>query len=146
MISHMGLFLSWSFQVNANRAAEILGHKRGEKLVQPNDHVNRSQSSNDTFPTLYLVLLLEMHTAAATEVNTRLIPKLRNLHTTLHAKSTEFKYIVKIGRTHTEDATPLTLGQQFSGYTTQVKYGIDRIMCILPRMYQLSQGGMLELD
>ncbi|KAF2325129.1 hypothetical protein GH714_022938 [Hevea brasiliensis] len=121
-------------EVIANRAAEILGHKRGEKFVHPNDHVNRSQSSNDTFPTV-------MHIAAATEINSRLIPNLRNLHTTLLSKSTEFKDIVKIGRTHTQDATPLTLGQEFSGYTTQVKYGIDRIMCTLPRMYQLAQGG-----
>ncbi|KDP28204.1 hypothetical protein JCGZ_13975 [Jatropha curcas] len=121
-------------EVIANRAAEILGHKRGGKFVHPNDHVNRSQSSNDTFPTV-------MHIAAATEINSRLIPNLKNLHTTLHSKSIEFKDIVKIGRTHTQDATPLTLGQEFSGYTTQVKYGIDRIMCTLPRMYQLAQGG-----
>ncbi|KAL0389670.1 UNVERIFIED_CONTAM: Fumarate hydratase 1, mitochondrial [Sesamum calycinum] len=121
-------------EVIANRAAEILGHKRGEKFVHPNDHVNRSQSSNDTFPTV-------MHIAAAVEMNSGLIPKLKQLHTTLHAKSAEFKDIVKIGRTHTQDATPLTLGQEFSGYTTQVKYGIDRVLCTLPRMYQLAQGG-----
>ncbi|KAL0371486.1 UNVERIFIED_CONTAM: Fumarate hydratase 1, mitochondrial [Sesamum angustifolium] len=95
-------------EVIANRAAEILGHKRGEKFVHPNDHVNRSQSSNDTFPTV-------MHIAAAVEMNSGLIPKLKQLHTTLHAKSAEFKDIVKIGRTHTQDATPLTLGQEFSG-------------------------------
>ncbi|KAL6564161.1 fumarase fum1 [Orobanche minor] len=121
-------------EVIANRAAEILGHKRGEKFVHPNDHVNRSQSSNDTFPTV-------MHIAAAMEINLGLIPKLKHLHTTLHSKSVEFKDIVKIGRTHTQDATPLTLGQEFSGYTTQVKYGIDRVSCTLPRMYQLAQGG-----
>nr|GEU51305.1 fumarate hydratase 1, mitochondrial [Tanacetum cinerariifolium] len=121
-------------EVIANRAAEILGHKRGGKLVHPNDHVNRSQSSNDTFPTV-------MHIAAATEINSRLIPKLKQLHTTLQAKTSEFSDIVKIGRTHTQDATPLTLGQEFSGYTTQVKYGIDRVLCTLPRMYQLAQGG-----
>ncbi|KAG6412567.1 hypothetical protein SASPL_125249 [Salvia splendens] len=121
-------------QVIANRAAEILGHKRGEKAVHPNDHVNRSQSSNDTFPTV-------MHIAAATEINSRLLPKLKQLHTTLNAKSLEFNDIVKIGRTHTQDATPLTLGQEFSGYTTQVKYGIDRVLCTLPRIYQLAQGG-----
>ncbi|OMO50500.1 Fumarate lyase [Corchorus capsularis] len=120
--------------VIANRAAEILGHKSGEKFVHPNDHVNRSQSSNDTFPTV-------MHIAAATEINSRLIPKLKTLHSTLHSKSVEFKDIVKIGRTHTQDATPLTLGQEFSGYTTQVKYGIDRVLCTLLRMYQLAQGG-----
>ncbi|CAH2049398.1 unnamed protein product, partial [Thlaspi arvense] len=142
-------------EVIANRAAEILGRKRGEKFVHPNDHVNRSQSSNDTFPTV-------MHIAAATEVNSRLLPNLKNLQTTLHSKgclvrlgqkipvvpwkSVEFKDIIKIGRTHTQDATPLTLGQEFSGYTTQVKYGIDRILSTLPRMYQVSfeqlaQGG-----
>ncbi|KVI12483.1 Fumarase C, C-terminal [Cynara cardunculus var. scolymus] len=121
-------------EVIANRAAEILGHKRGGKFVHPNDHVNRSQSSNDTFPTV-------MHIAAATEINSRLIPKLKQLHTSLQAKTTEFSDIVKIGRTHTQDATPLTLGQEFSGYTTQVKYGIERVMCTLPRMYQLAQGG-----
>lgn len=121
-------------EVIANRAAEILGHKRGEKIVHPNDHVNRSQSSNDTFPTV-------MHIAAAMEINSRLIPNLKVLHNSLRSKSVEFKDIVKIGRTHTQDATPLTLGQEFSGYTTQVKYGIDRVMCCLPRMYQLAQGG-----
>ncbi|XP_021902274.1 fumarate hydratase 1, mitochondrial-like [Carica papaya] len=121
-------------EVIANRAAEILGHKRGEKFVHPNDHVNRSQSSNDTFPTV-------MHIAAAMEINSRLIPNLKHLYTSLHSKSVEFKDIIKIGRTHTQDATPLTLGQEFSGYTTQVKYGIDRVMVTLPRMYQLAQGG-----
>ncbi|KAI3741774.1 hypothetical protein L1987_59451 [Smallanthus sonchifolius] len=121
-------------EVIANRAAEILGHKRGDKFVHPNDHVNRSQSSNDTFPTV-------MHIAAATEINSRLIPKLTQLHTSLQAKTNEFSDIVKIGRTHTQDATPLTLGQEFSGYTTQVKYGIDRVICTLPRLYQLAQGG-----
>ncbi|CAN1758563.1 Fumarate hydratase 1, mitochondrial [Linum perenne] len=122
-------------EVIANRAAEILGHKRGDKHVHPNDHVNRSQSSNDTFPTV-------MHIAAGMEINSRLIPKLKTLHTTLHSKTLEFSDIVKIGRTHTQDATPLTLGQEFSGYTTQVKYGIDRVTCTLPHMYQqLAQGG-----
>ncbi|URD83569.1 Fumarate hydratase 1, mitochondrial [Musa troglodytarum] len=121
-------------EVIANRAAEILGHKRGEKFVHPNDHVNRSQSSNDTFPTV-------MHIAAAVEINSRFIPSLKQLHSSLHTKSLEFKDIVKIGRTHTQDATPLTLGQEFSGYTTQVKYGIERIIGTLPRMFQLAQGG-----
>ncbi|XP_078153761.1 fumarase 1 [Carex rostrata] len=121
-------------EVIANRAAEILGHKRGGKFVHPNDHVNRSQSSNDTFPTV-------MHIAAVTEINSRLIPSLKTLHESLHSKSVEFKDIIKIGRTHTQDATPLTLGQEFSGYTTQVKYGIERVICTLPRMYQLAQGG-----
>ncbi|KAG5514193.1 hypothetical protein RHGRI_035555 [Rhododendron griersonianum] len=121
-------------EVIANRAAEILGHQRGEKFVHPNDHVNRSQSSNDTFPTV-------MHIAAAMEINSRLIPNMKHLQASLNSKSVEFKDIIKIGRTHTQDATPLTLGQEFSGYTTQVKYGIDRVLCTLPRMYQLAQGG-----
>ncbi|KAH9624987.1 hypothetical protein KSS87_004830 [Heliosperma pusillum] len=121
-------------EVIANRAAEILGHQRGGKFVHPNDHVNRSQSSNDTFPTV-------MHIAAAMEVNSRFLPSLKNLHSTLNAKSLEFNDIIKIGRTHTQDATPLTLGQEFSGYTTQVKYGLERVVCTLPRMYQLAQGG-----
>ncbi|XP_010442613.1 PREDICTED: fumarate hydratase 2, chloroplastic-like isoform X2 [Camelina sativa] len=121
-------------EVIANRAAEILGYKRGEKIVHPNDHVNRSQSSNDTFPTV-------MHIAAATEITTRLIPSLKFLHSTLESKSFEFKDIVKIGRTHTQDATPLTLGQEFGGYATQVKYGLHRVACTLPRIYQLAQGG-----
>ncbi|KAF5937323.1 hypothetical protein HYC85_024829 [Camellia sinensis] len=127
---------SWTqSNMNANEVtAEILGHKRGEKFVHPNDHVNRSQSSNDTFPTV-------MHIAAATEINLRLIPNLKTLQTSIHSKSVEFKDIIKIGRTHTQDATPLTLGQEFSGYTTQVKYGVDRVMCTLPRMYQLAHGG-----
>ncbi|OIS95970.1 PREDICTED: fumarate hydratase 1, mitochondrial-like [Nicotiana attenuata] len=121
-------------EVIANRAAEILGHKRGDKHVHPNDHVNRWQSSNDTFPTV-------MHIAAAMELNKRLVPNLKQLHTSLHSKSVEFKDIIKIGRTHTQDATPLTLGQEFSGYATQVKYGIERVLCTLPHMYQLAQGG-----
>ncbi|RAL43558.1 unnamed protein product [Cuscuta campestris] len=121
-------------EVIANRAGEILGRKRGEKAVHPNDHVNRSQSSNDTFPTV-------MHIAAAVEINKRLLPNLKQLHTSLHSKSVEFNDIIKIGRTHTQDATPLTLGQEFSGYATQVKYGISRVSGTLPRMYQLAQGG-----
>ncbi|KAI9180001.1 hypothetical protein LWI28_000048 [Acer negundo] len=82
-----------------------------------------------------------MHIASAMEINSRSIPNLKILHNSLHSKSVEFKDIVKIGRTHTQDVTPLTLGQEFSGYTMQVKYGIDRVMCTLPRMYQLAQGG-----
>ncbi|KAG8038403.1 hypothetical protein GUJ93_ZPchr0353g2930 [Zizania palustris] len=82
-----------------------------------------------------------MHIAAATEINSRFVPSLEQLHKSLHSKSAEFQDIIKIGRTHTQDATPLTLGQEFSGYATQVKYGIDRIVCTLPRMYQLAQGG-----
>ncbi|KAH7294127.1 hypothetical protein KP509_28G057900 [Ceratopteris richardii] len=121
-------------EVIANRAAELLGKKVGEKAVHPNDHVNMSQSSNDTFPTV-------MHIAAAIEINTRLIPKLEGLHSALAAKAEEFKDIVKIGRTHLQDAVPLTLGQEFSGYVTQVKYGIERVKGSLPRLYQLAQGG-----
>ncbi|PPD67442.1 hypothetical protein GOBAR_DD35680 [Gossypium barbadense] len=143
-------------EVISNRAAEIMGHKRGEKSVHPNDHVNKSQSSNDTFPTV-------MHIAAAMEINSRLIPELKNLHSALHSKSVEFKDIVKIGRTHTQDATPLTLGQEFSGYATQasssstaalffsffyiisrVKYGIDRVSGTLPRMYQAAHDAFVE--
>ncbi|XP_058220368.1 fumarate hydratase 1, mitochondrial-like [Rhododendron vialii] len=121
-------------EVIANRAAEILGHQRGENFVHPNDHVNRSQSSNDTFPTV-------MHIAAATEINSTLILKMKRLQAEGNRKSVEFKDIIKIRRGHTQDATPLTLGQEFSGYTTQVKYGIDRVLCTLPHMYQLAQGG-----
>lgn len=121
-------------EVIANRAAEILGKRIGEKSVHPNDHVNMSQSSNDTFPTV-------MHIAAAVEINRRLLPKLEGLYEALAAKVEEFKDIVKIGRTHLQDAVPLTLGQEFSGYATQVKYGIERIKSTLPRLYQLAQGG-----
>ncbi|KAL4202963.1 hypothetical protein AMTRI_Chr02g266090 [Amborella trichopoda] len=121
-------------EVIANRAAEILGKKRGDKFVHPNDHVNRSQSSNDTFPTV-------MHIAAAVETNSRFIPSLKQLHASLDAKTIEFKDIIKIGRTHTQDATPLTLGQEFSGYSTQVFYGIERVKNTLPHIYQLAQGG-----
>lgn len=121
-------------EVIANRAAEILGKRIGEKAVHPNDHVNMSQSSNDTFPTV-------MHIAAAIEINRRLLPKLQGLYEALAAKVEEFKDIVKIGRTHLQDAVPLTLGQEFSGYATQVKYGIERVRGSLPRLYQLAQGG-----
>lgn len=96
-------------EVIANRAIEILGGDLGSKLVHPNDHVNRSQSSNDSFPTV-------MHIAAVMETNIRLIPKLKELTESLKKKSEEFKDIIKIGRTHTQDATPLTLGQEFSAY------------------------------
>lgn len=121
-------------EVIANRAAEILGKRIGDKAVHPNDHVNMSQSSNDTFPTV-------MHIAAAIEINRRLLPKLEGLHEALARKEEEFKDIVKIGRTHLQDAVPLTLGQEFSVYVTQVKYGIERIKKTLPRLYQFAQGG-----
>jgi len=122
-------------EVVSNRANEMLGSPLGTKSpVHPNDHVNKSQSSNDTFPTA-------MHIASATVVTEVLIPGLKKLHAALGAKSDEFKDIVKIGRTHTQDATPLTLGQEFSAYTKQIEYGIARIEGALPRVYELAIGG-----
>ncbi|MEA2873588.1 MAG: fumarate hydratase, class, partial [Hyphomicrobiales bacterium] len=122
-------------EVIANRANELLGGKRGEKSpVHPNDHVNMSQSSNDAFPTA-------MHIAAATEIAYLLDPALAHLQDALQKKSKEFARIVKIGRTHTQDATPLTLGQEFSGYTEQVKLGITRMRLALKQLYPLAQGG-----
>ncbi|DBA99434.1 TPA: fumarase fum1 [Trebouxia sp. C0006] len=121
-------------EVIANRAIEMRGGKLGDKSVHPNDHVNKGQSSNDTFPTV-------MHIAAVTEVHTRLLPSMETLHAALADKAKAFEHIIKIGRTHTQDATPLTLGQEFSGYTTQVEYGLKRIKDALPRLYQLAQGG-----
>jgi fumarate hydratase class II len=122
-------------EVIANRAIEILGGNIGSKdPVHPNDHVNRGQSSNDSIPTA-------MHIAAATELSNRLLPALRHLHDALRAKSEAFADIVKIGRTHTQDATPLTLGQEFSGYATQIANGIARVEGTLPRLFQLAQGG-----
>uniref|UniRef100_A0A1B6LY95 fumarate hydratase n=1 Tax=Graphocephala atropunctata TaxID=36148 RepID=A0A1B6LY95_9HEMI len=122
-------------EVISNRAIEILGGKLGSKTpVHPNDHVNKSQSSNDTFPTA-------MHIAVAVEINRLLLPNLKQLHDALDAKAKAFKDIIKIGRTHTQDATPLTLGQEFSGYVTQIAFGIDRIKDTLPRLYNLALGG-----
>ena len=122
-------------EVIANRAIEILGGEIGSKKpVHPNDHVNMGQSSNDTFPTA-------MHIAAAEQVHHELLPALEHLEKALSAKSIEWADIVKIGRTHLQDATPLTLGQEFSGYSTQVAYGIDRVKTTLPRLMQLAQGG-----
>lgn len=123
-------------EVIANRATELLGGSRGEKsLVHPNDHVNKSQSSNDTFPTA-------MHIAACVEVNHRLLPALTKFQNALREKQIEFEKIIKIGRTHLQDATPLTLGQEFSGYAHQIKNGIARIEAALePRMYELALGG-----
>lgn len=123
-------------EVIANRATEIIGGQRGEKsLIHPNDHVNKSQSSNDTFPTA-------MHIAAVIEVNHRLLPSLTKFHSILRDKQVEFNEIIKIGRTHVQDATPLTLGQEFSGYATQIKNGISRVEAALePRMYELALGG-----
>jgi fumarate hydratase class II len=122
-------------EVIANRANELLGGKRGAKApVHPNDHVNMSQSSNDSFPTA-------MHIAAVQEIVRALIPSLSELHRELAKKERAFAKIVKIGRTHTQDATPLTLGQEFSGYATQVAHGITRLRTILRDLYPLAQGG-----
>ncbi|XP_066483997.1 fumarate hydratase, mitochondrial [Tiliqua scincoides] len=122
-------------EVISNRAIEILGGKLGSKdPVHPNDHVNKSQSSNDTFPTA-------MHIAAAQEVHEVLLPGLQKLQNALDVKSKEFSKIIKIGRTHTQDAVPLTLGQEFSAYVQQVKYGIIRIKSAMPRIYELAAGG-----
>ncbi len=122
-------------EVISNRAIEILGGEIGSKTpVHPNDHVNRSQSSNDTFPTA-------MHIAAAMTARDVLLPGLRKLHKALEAKAEAFKDIIKIGRTHTQDATPLTLGQEFGGYAFQVAQGIDRVERALPNIYALAQGG-----
>ena len=122
-------------EVIANRAIEILGGEIGSKKpVHPNDHVNMSQSSNDTFPTA-------MHIASVVELTHTLLPALEHLHTSLDAKAKAFAGIVKIGRTHTQDATPMTLGQEFSGYAAQVKYGIARVKDALPRLCNLAQGG-----
>ena len=122
-------------EVIANRAIEILGGAVGSKSpVHPNDHVNLSQSSNDTYPTA-------MHIACAEEIERRLLPALRHLHAALAEKTHAWAHIIKIGRTHTQDATPLTLGQEFSGYATQVDNGIRRIAETLPDLMQLAQGG-----
>ena len=122
-------------EVIANRAIELLGGELGSKTpVHPNDHVNRGQSSNDVIPTA-------MHIAAVREIHEELLPALRHLHEAIATKSKEFDGIVKIGRTHMQDATPLTLGQEFSGYAKQVEYGIARIENSLPRLSRLAQGG-----
>jgi fumarate hydratase class II len=122
-------------EVISNRAIELLGGTIGSKdPVHPNDHVNMGQSSNDTFPTA-------MHIATAMSVRDVLLPGLEKLLNGLDAKSAEFKDIIKIGRTHTQDATPLTLGQEFSGYAQQIRQGIARINAALPGIYELAQGG-----
>ena len=122
-------------EVVSNRAIEMLGGVMGSKKpVHPNDHVNMSQSSNDTYPTA-------MHIACAEEIHHRLLPALRHLHEALDAKAKAWAHIIKIGRTHTQDATPVTLGQEFSGYATQVEHGIRRIQSTLPDLMQLAQGG-----
>ena len=122
-------------EVIANRAIEILGGEIGSKKpVHPNDHVNMGQSSNDSFPTA-------MHIAAAEQVHHELIPALEELHAALEGKAQEFKDIIKIGRTHLQDATPVTLGNEFSAYACQMKYAIARVKSTFPRLYQLAQGG-----
>ena len=122
-------------EVIASIANERLGAKRGGKSpVHPNDHVNRGQSSNDTFPTA-------MHVAAAREISERLLPALRHLQGALEAKAQAFADVVKIGRTHLQDATPVTLGQEFGGYAAQVELGIARIEATLPGIFALAQGG-----
>jgi fumarate hydratase class II len=122
-------------EVISNRAIEILGGVKGSKKpVHPNDHVNMSQSSNDTYPTA-------MHVACAEQIVHHLLPNLEHLHKALVAKSEEFAPIIKIGRTHTQDATPLTLGQEFGGYAAQVQSSIKRIKDTLSGLYELAQGG-----
>ncbi|XP_025831936.1 fumarate hydratase, mitochondrial-like isoform X2 [Agrilus planipennis] len=122
-------------EVIGNRAIEILGGKLGSKNpVHPNDHVNKGQSSNDTFPTA-------MHIAVAHELNHSLLPNLKKLKNSLQEKSQKFMSVIKVGRTHTQDAVPLTLGQELSGYVKQLEYGINRIQNTLPRLYELAIGG-----
>jgi fumarate hydratase, class II len=122
-------------EVISNRANELLGGERGSKKpVHPNDHVNMSQSSNDAFPTA-------MHIAAVEAITSQLLPGLQLLHGALTAKEKEFAKIVKIGRTHAQDATPLTLGQEFSGYAAQVASAIARIRIAMKELYALAQGG-----
>ncbi|GBF58063.1 fumarate hydratase class II [Candidatus Phycosocius bacilliformis] len=122
-------------EVISNRAIEMLGGEMGSKKpVHPNDHVNMSQSSNDTFPTA-------MHIACALEVTHHLLPALTHLHGALDAKAKAWADIIKIGRTHTQDATPVTLGQEFSGYAQQIANGIARIKQTLPALMELAQGG-----
>ena len=122
-------------EVISNRANEILGFEKGtKKPVHPNDHVNMSQSSNDTFPAA-------MHIAAAQELKEKLLPALKDFHAGLLKKQEEFKHIVKTGRTHLQDAVPLTLGQEFSGYAAQLEAAIARIEAVLPELYDLALGG-----
>ncbi|HEX8366205.1 MAG TPA: class II fumarate hydratase [Allosphingosinicella sp.] len=122
-------------EVIAGRANEILTGKRGGKSpVHPNDHVNMGQSSNDSFPTA-------LHVAAARAVHQRLMPALQTLHRRLAAQADAWDHIVKIGRTHLQDATPLTLGQEFSGYAAQIEMGMARVQAVLPRLHLLAQGG-----
>ena len=122
-------------EVISNRAIEMLGGKMGSKdPVHPNDHVNRSQSSNDTFPTA-------MHIATGEQLHHALLPALKHLHKALNKKARQWDKIIKIGRTHTMDATPLTLGQEFGGYAAQIELAIERVKSCQPRVYPLAQGG-----
>ena len=122
-------------EVISNRSIQILGGKMGtKKPVHPNDHVNKSQSTNDVFPSA-------MHIAIAAETNKKLIPSLNNLNRELRIKSKKFKNIIKVGRTHLQDATPLTLGQEFSGYQSQIDESIKRVKNSLSEIYFLAQGG-----
>jgi fumarate hydratase class II len=122
-------------EVIANRANEMLGGERGKKSpVHPNDHVNRCQSSNDSFPTA-------MHVAAVRQIEAEVLPALGALRDALAGKAAEFRDIIKIGRTHLQDATPLTLGQEFSAYAQQIENGIARVRATLPRLYPVAQGG-----
>ena len=121
-------------EVISNRAIQILGGKLGEKLVHPNDHVNKSQSSNDTFPTA-------MHVAVMIDARQNLIPALEHLLASLEKKAVQFEKIIKIGRTHTQDATPITLGQEFGGYVHQIRKGIERVKAKLADVGELAQGG-----
>jgi fumarate hydratase class II len=122
-------------EVISNRAIEMLGGEMGSKKpVHPNDHVNMSQSSNDTYPTA-------MHIACAEQVAKEVMPALEHLHAALNAKTKAFDHIIKIGRTHTQDATPLTLGQEFSGYSMQIGNGVRRLKETLYGLYELAQGG-----
>ena len=121
-------------EVIANRAIQILGGKMGSKLIHPNDHVNKSQSSNDVFPTA-------MHIAIVIETKRKLLPSLKLLSSELKKKSKQFNKIIKVGRTHLQDATPITLGQEFSGYYSQLNKCIQRIEIALKEIYFLAQGG-----
>jgi fumarate hydratase class II len=122
-------------EVISNRAIEILGGVMGSKKpVHPNDHANMSQSSNDSFPTA-------MHIATVLQLHNCLLPALEHMASALEAKSSEFREIIKIGRTHLQDATPITLGQEFSGYAMQIRKGITRVKATLPNLYELAQGG-----
>lgn len=140
-------------EVIANRAIEILGGQAGDKkVVHPNDHVNMSQSSNDTCALLVHATMLlfanlaarfptAMHIAAVEQVVHRLLPALQKLHNALLAKQKEFDHIIKIGRTHTQDAVPMTLGQEFSGYVQQLEFGLGRVKDTIPRLSYLTIGG-----